>query len=243
MVASAKASVDTARINLAYTKVYAPIAGRTGRSSVTEGALVEANQAAAMVVIQQLDPMYVDVTQASTLLLRLQRELADGKLKKTADAQAEARLVLEDGTPYSETGKLQFSEVTVDPGTDPSPCVPCSPIQETSCCPACSCASVSRKGVNEKGLLVPQRAVAHNSRGANPPPSWWAPTTKADLRVLKTDRAIGDQWLVSDGVADGDRSWSSACWLCSPGGEVHPHEATEAELRTGSFPAPSQQHP
>ncbi len=116
-VASAKAALDTARINLAYTKVFAPITGRTGRSSVTEGALVAANQTAAMVVIQQLDPIYVDATQASTVLLRLQRALADGQLKKVGEGQAEAKLILEDGTPYSPNGKLQFSEVTVDSGT------------------------------------------------------------------------------------------------------------------------------
>ena len=90
-VASAKAAVDTARINLAYTKVFAPITGRTGRSSVTEGALVAANQTTALVVVQQLDPIYVDVTQASTVLLRLQREFANGQLKKVGDAQAEAQ--------------------------------------------------------------------------------------------------------------------------------------------------------
>ena len=116
-VASAKAALETARINLAYTKMFAPISGRTGRSSVTEGALVSANQANALVVIQQLDPIYVDATQASTVLLHLQRAFSEGQLKKVGDAQAEAKLTLEDGSPYPLSGKLQFTEVTVDPGT------------------------------------------------------------------------------------------------------------------------------
>src|ERR1700753_2801864 len=116
-VASAKAAVDTARINLAYTKVFAPITGRTGRSSVTEGALVSANQTQSLVVISQLDPIYVDVTQSSTVLLRLKQALQDGRLKTAGDSQAETKLTLEDGSAYPEGGKLQFSEVTVDPGT------------------------------------------------------------------------------------------------------------------------------
>src|SRR6267154_2949343 len=109
-IALAKAAVDSAHINLAYTRMFSPISGRTGRSSVTEGALVDANQSTALVVVQQLDPIYVDVTQPSTMLLRLQREFASGQLKKVGDAQARAQLMLEDNTPYEQTGKLQFAE-------------------------------------------------------------------------------------------------------------------------------------
>src|SRR5258706_2136009 len=116
-VASAKAAVDTAHINLAYTRVLSPISGRCGRSSVTEGALVDANQSTALVVVQQLDPIYVDVTQPSTMLLRLQREFAGGQLKKVGESQARAQLILEDNTLYEQSGKLQFAEVAVDSGT------------------------------------------------------------------------------------------------------------------------------
>ena len=116
-LASAKASLETARISLVYTKVLSPISGIIGRSAVTEGALVTSGQATALSTVQQLDPIYVDVTQSSAQLLRLQRELGNGQLANAGQQEASAKLILEDGTEYSETGKLQFSEVTVDQGT------------------------------------------------------------------------------------------------------------------------------
>src|ERR1700759_1203665 len=203
-VASAKAAVDTARINLAYTKVFAPISGRTGLSSVTEGALVAANQTAALVVVQQLDPIYVDVTQASTVLLRLQRAFADGMLKKVGDEQAEARLILEDDTPYSEAGKLQFTEVTVDPGTGSVSLRAIFPNPKHTLLPGMFVRERIEEGMNETGLLVPQRAVARNERG-EPTVTVVGADNKTALRVIKTDRAIGDQWLVTDGVAAGEK--------------------------------------
>ena len=116
-VAGNKAAVEAARINLAYSSVKAPISGRIGKSSVTDGALVTANQPAALAVIQQLDPMYVDVTQSSADLLRLKQEMASGKLKKDGANQAKVKLVLENGAPYPQTGVLKFSDVTVDQST------------------------------------------------------------------------------------------------------------------------------
>src|SRR5712672_2388382 len=110
-IALAKAAVDTAHINLAYTRMFSPISGRTGRSSVTEGALVDANQRTALMVVQQLDPIYVDVTKPSTILLRLQREIASGQLKKVGESQARAQVRLEDDTRYEQSGTLQFAEV------------------------------------------------------------------------------------------------------------------------------------
>src|SRR5260370_7207738 len=112
-VASGKAAVETGRINLTYTNVLAPIAGRTSRSSVTEGALVTANQATSLVTITQLDPIYVDVTQPSVTLLRLKRELADGQIKNAGDNQAPVTLILEDGSEFKHPGRLQFSQVSV----------------------------------------------------------------------------------------------------------------------------------
>src|SRR5262249_29069343 len=109
--AQSKASTDTARINLVYTRLLSPISGRIGRSSVTEGALVTANQATALATVQQLDPIYVDVTQPIAVLLRLKRELAAGELVMTDDNKAEVHLLLEDGSRYALAGKLQFAEV------------------------------------------------------------------------------------------------------------------------------------
>ncbi|MDB6097398.1 MAG: acrA [Gammaproteobacteria bacterium] len=240
-VASAKASVDTARINLAYTKMFAPISGRTGRSSVTEGALVGANQTNALVVIQQLDPIYVDATQASTVLLHLQRAFAEGQLKKTGESQAEAKLILEDNSPYAQAGKLQFSEVTVDPGTGSITIRAVFPNPQNILLPGMFVRERVEAGINEKGLLVPQRAVAHNERG-EATATVVGDDNKATTRIIKTDRAIGDQWLVSDGVAPGDRIIVVGFQAVRPGSAVHPHEVTPDELSkpAAAAPAPSQ---
>jgi membrane fusion protein, multidrug efflux system len=228
-VASAQAALDAARINLAYTKVFAPIGGRTGRSSVTEGALVSANQATSLVVIQQLDPMYVDVTQASSVLLRLQRALADGQLKKIGEAQAEAKLTLEDDTPYAQTGKLQFTEVTVDSGTGSVTLRAVFPNPQNILLPGMFVRERLEEGVNEHGLLVPQRAVAHDARG-EATVTVVGSDDKAAVHTIKTDRAIGDQWLVSDGVAAGDKIIMIGIQRVQPGGTVHPHEVSPDEL-------------
>ena len=203
-VASAKAAVDTAHINLAYTRVLSPISGRTGRSSVTEGALVDANQRTALMVVQQLDPIYVDVTQPSTILLRLQREFASGQLKKVGEAQAQAKLILEDDTPYEPTGKLQFAEVAVDSGTGSVTLRAVFPNPQHILLPGMFVHEQLEEGVNEQGLLVSQRAISHNSLGDATTMVVGADNT-VSTRVIKTERAIGDQWLVSDGVAAGDR--------------------------------------
>jgi membrane fusion protein (multidrug efflux system) len=203
-IALAKAAVDTAHINLAYTRMFSPISGRTGRSSVTEGALVDANQRTALVVVQQLDPIYVDVTQPSTMLLRLQRELANGQLKKVGESQARARLILEDNTRYEQTGKLQFAEVTVDSGTGSVTLRAVFPNPQHTLLPGMFVHEQLEEGVNEHGLLVPQRAITHNSRGEATTMVVGA-DDKVSTRVIKTERAIGDQWLVSDGVAAGDK--------------------------------------
>ena len=203
-IALAKAAVDTAHINLAYTRVLSPISGRTGRSSVTEGALVDANQSKALVVVQQLDPIYVDVTQPSTTSLRLQRELARGELKKVGESQARAQLILEDNTRYEQTGKLQFAEVAVDSGTRSVTLRAVFQNPQHILLPGMFVREQIEEGVNESGLLVSQRAVTHNSLG-----DATATVVEADntisTRVIKTERAIGNQWLVSEGVAAGDK--------------------------------------
>jgi membrane fusion protein, multidrug efflux system len=239
-VASAKAALETARINLAYTKVFAPISGRIGRSSVTEGALVGANQAAALVVIQQLDPIYVDATQASTVLLHLQRALSEGQLKRAGEGQAEAKLILEDTSPYPLTGKLQFTEVTVDSGTGSVTLRAVFPNPQSILLPGMFVRERLEEGVNEQGLLVPQRAVGHNAQG-DATVTVVGTDNKAAVRVIKTDRAIGDQWLVSDGVAPGDKVIVVGIQAVRPGSVVRAHEVTPDELKTpAAGPAASQ---
>ena len=241
-VASAKAAVDTAKINLAYTRVFAPIAGRTGRSSVTEGALVAVGQTAALVVIQQLDPIYVDVTQASTVLLDLRRALAQGKLKQAGDSQAIAKLILEDGTAYPLSGKLQFTEVTVDSGTGSVTLRAVFPNPDNTLLPGMFVRERLEQGVDESGLLVPQRVVTHNQRG-EAVVMVVGPDNKASQRIVKTERAIGDQWLVSEGVAAGDKIIMTGIQNVKSGEAVQPHELAPGELNDRSpASAASQKH-
>jgi membrane fusion protein, multidrug efflux system len=239
-VASAKAAVDTAKINLAYTKVLAPISGRTGRSSVTEGALVAVSQTAALVVIQQLDPIYVDVTQASTVLLDLRRALAQGKLKQVGDAQAEAKLILEDGTAYGLTGKLQFTEVTVDSGTGSVTMRAVFPNPENTLLPGMFVRERLEEGVDEHGLLVPQRALTHNQRGEAMITAV-GPDNKASQRIVKIDRAIGDQWLISEGASAGDKIIVTGIQGVKSGDTVHPHDLAPNELNDQSLASSAPQ--
>jgi membrane fusion protein (multidrug efflux system) len=229
-VASAKAAVDTARINLAYTRVLSPISGRSGRSSVTEGALVGANQSNALVVVQQLDPIYVDVTQPSTLLLRLQRALASGQLKKIGDNQAQAKLIQEDDTLYEQTGQLQFAEVTVQSGTGSVTLRSVFPNPQHILLPGMFVHEQLEEGINDQGLLIPQQAVTHNQRG-EASTIVVLPDNKVSTRVIKTERTIGDQWLVSKGVAAGDKVVVSGLQRITSGVvEVRPTEVSLEQL-------------
>ncbi len=153
-----KAAVEQARINLRYTKVLSPISGRIGRSAVTEGALVTNGQANAMATVQQLDPIYVDVTQPSTALLRLRRELASGQLERAGDNAAKVSLKLEDGSQYPLEGRLEFSEVSVDEGTGSVTIRAVFPNPTTSCCPACSFTRSCRKASSRRPSSLRSKA-------------------------------------------------------------------------------------
>ena len=172
---------------------------------MTEGALVTANQAAALAAVQQIDPMYVDVTQSSVQLLRLQEALASGQLTRADGEQsAVVTLTLEDGTQYKQQGKLQFSEVTVDPGTGSVTLRAVFPNPDRRLLPGMFVRARLVDGVASQGLLVPQRGVTRNQRG-EPTAMVVNAENKVELRTLKTDRAVGDQWLVSSGLAAGDK--------------------------------------
>jgi membrane fusion protein (multidrug efflux system) len=206
-VASAKASVQTARINLDYTRITAPIAGRIGKSSVTAGALVTANQSIALATVQKLDPIYVDVTQSSAAVLRLKRALAEGSLRAagtTAKDAAKVSLLLEDGTRYALTGRLQFSDVTVDPGTGAITLRAEFPNPNRELLPGMYVRAVVEEGVSEQALLAPQAAVSRNAAG-KPVAYVVGADDKLEQRALQTERAIGDQWLVTAGLKAGDR--------------------------------------
>ena len=238
-VASARAAVDTARINLTYTRVLSPISGRTGRSSVTEGALVDANQRTALVVVQQLDPIYVDVTQPSTTLLRLQREMASGQLKRIGDNQTPANLILEDSNPYALSGTLQFAEVAVAADTGSVTLRAVFPNPDHILLPGMFVHEQVGEGVSERGLLVPQQAVTHNQRG-EATTLVVAANNEVSTRVLKIERAIGNRWLISDGVADGDKVIVSGLQRLKPGvAIVKPNEMPLKEFNSEQAAAAS----
>ncbi len=222
-VAAAKATLETARIDLEYTKVMSPISGRIGRSSVTEGALVTARQPAALATVQQLDPIYVDITQSSTELLRLQREVAAGHIKTIDGGHATATLSFEDGPPYPHEGKIQFAEVSVDEDTASVTLRAVFPNPEAQLLPGMFVRAKVSEGVRENAILVPQKGVTRNPRG-EPTALVVAPNNTVEQRVLKIDRSFGDQWLVTSGINPGDRVIIEGVQKTAPGREVNPVE-------------------
>ena len=203
-VESAKAAMETARIDMDYTSVKAPISGRIGRSTVTTGALVTANQAAALATIQQLDPVYVDITQSTADLLRLKQSLASGVLKNGGATQAQVKLLLEDGTHYPQTGTLKFSEVTVEQSTGSVTLRNLFPNPEQLLLPGMFVRAVLEEGVNEQAILVPQRGVTRNPAG-NAMVMVVGAEEKVEPRLVKAVRTVGDNWLISEGLKAGDR--------------------------------------
>jgi len=203
-VESARAAMDTARINLDYTSVKAPIAGRIGRSTVTTGALVTASQTEALATIQQLDPVYVDVTQSTSELLTLRQNLAKGLLKNGGATQAQVKLLLEDGTLYPQPGVLKFSEVTVDQSTGSVTLRTLFPNPELLLLPGMFVRVIVEEGVNDQAILVPQRGVTRNPAG-NALVMVVGAEEKVEPRVIKVAKTVGDSWLVSEGLKAGDR--------------------------------------
>lgn len=200
----ARATADNARIQLGYARITAPIAGQIGLSTVTPGALVTANQAAAMTTIQQLDPIQVDVTQSSAELLRLRREFDEGRLKRDGDGAARIQVVLEDGRVYPHAGRLTFSGVTVDTGTGSITLRAVVPNPDKLLMPGMYVRARLSEGVDEQALLVPQRAVTRNGDGSATALVVEAGDKLARRRVA-LGRAVGDRWQVLDGLAAGDR--------------------------------------
>jgi len=199
-----KAMVETARINLNYTKVASPISGRIGVSSVTDGAIVTAYQPVALATVQQLDPIYVDVPQSATDLLRLQQRLKAGQLKRDSALGSKVRLILPDGSTYAHEGTLQFQDVSVDPTTGSVILRMVFPNPDGVLLPGMFVRGVVLEGVSEQAILVPQQAVARDPKG-NPFVLLVNAEGKVEQRPLGLERAIDDKWLVSSGLQPGDR--------------------------------------
>jgi membrane fusion protein (multidrug efflux system) len=203
-IQSTRAALETARIDLAYTRVASPIAGRTGRASVTPGALVTANQSTALVTVAQLDPILVDLTQPSAVLLQQRRDVANGALRRPSADRAAARLLLEDGSEYSHPGEVQFSEVIVDQGTGSVTVRAVFPNPDQLLLPGMFVRARVEEGVTDRAILVPQRAVLRTPRGE---PMAFVVNAEGvvEQRMLRASRSVGNDWLVTEGVTAGDR--------------------------------------
>jgi membrane fusion protein (multidrug efflux system) len=224
-LAGAKAAAEAARINLAYTNVVAPISGRIGKSTVTAGALVTANQPTPLATIQQMDPMYVDITQSSNEALRLRRAMASGELKRAREDAARVTLQLEDGTSYPHEGTLQFSDVTVDASTGAITLRALFPNPESILLPNMYVRAVLEEGVRDNAILVPQQAVTRDTKGQAIAMVVGAKNT-VEVRTLKTARTLGTDWLVDAGLQRGDRVIVEGLQRASAGATVQPIEAS-----------------
>ncbi|WP_175977439.1 efflux RND transporter periplasmic adaptor subunit [Burkholderia sp. BCC1047] len=202
-VAAGKAAVDTAQINLGYTDVVSPISGRVGISQVTPGAYVQASQATLMSTVQQLDPVYVDLTQSSLEGLKLRQDVQSGRLKTSGPGAAKVSLILEDGKTYSEAGKLQFSDVTVDQTTGSVTIRAVFPNPGRVLLPGMFVRARIEEGVNENAFLVPQIGVTHDQKGQAIAMVVNA-SNKVEPRPLKTTGMQGQNWVVEGGLQAGD---------------------------------------
>ncbi len=229
----AEAELERARIDLRYTKVLAPISGRIGRSAVTEGALVSNGQAQELATIQQLDPIYVDVTQPARDLLALRRDLAEGRLQKSGENAAKVTLKLEDGSDYGHEGKLEFSEVTVDPGTGSVTLRAVFPNPDKVLLPGMFVRAQLVAGLKSEAILVPQQGVTRNTKG-EPTAMVVNAENKVELRQIKTERAVGNRWLVGEGLQPGDRVITEGLQFIQPGVEVEVAPAGNVDNRGAS---------
>lgn len=224
----AQAQVDTARINVGYTKVYAPIDGIIGKSSVTEGALVTANQTTALATVTQLDPIYVDVSQSSSDLMRLRQSIAAGQVQKGQGDQAPVTLTLDGSAQtYGHAGQLKFSDVTVDPSTGAVQIRAVFPNPDRLLYPGLFVRARVEQGARDNAVLVPQRALVRNADGSA---AVWVvgADNKVTPRPVTTKQVVGDSWLIDQGLAGGDRIVVEGLQKIRPGAEVRPVEAGAA---------------
>lgn len=237
-IAYYQAMVETAQINLRYTRVTSPISGRIGTSAVTDGAIVTAYQPAPLSTIQQLDPIYVDVPQSTTDLLRLKRHIEEGRLSRDGTNADNVEIILGDGTKYPLQGTLQFRDISVDPTTASVILRMVFPNPNGVLLPGMFVRAVVKEGLSSQAILVPQQAVSRDPKG-NPVALIVGASGKVEQRMLSLDRAIGDQWLISSGLAPGDRVIAEGMQKVRPGASVREvpfgagrNPAAEAPVKT-----------
>ena len=218
-VSAQQAALRTASIDLGRTTIRAAIAGRIGRSLATTGALVTAAQTDPLTTIQRLDPIYVDIQQASADLLTLRQQMIAGQVARGA---AQVRIRLENGSMYPAPGSLRFADVTVDQTTGSQTIRAIVPNRAGLLLPGMFVRAVLPEGVQSRALLVPQRAVGRDERGRATVLVVGA-GNKAEQRLLTTGRTQGDSWIVTGGLAPGDKVIVEGGMLLRPGGGVNPH--------------------
>ena len=237
--AQAKASQETAAINLGYCTVTAPISGRVGAALVTEGALVSQTAATEMAVVTQLDPIYFDFTQSSTELLRLRRELENGTLKSVAPGEAKVTLLLDDGTTYPLPGKLLFSDVTVDPGSGMITLRAEFPNPDHLLLPGMFARGVLEQAVDAQAITVPQRSVSIVAGGTSTVMVVGA-DGKVSGRIVNIGRAVGNEWIITDGLKAGEQVIVEGLQKVQPGMVVKPVPYNPAGTNGPAAPMPTQ---
>jgi len=224
-ILSAKGQVESAEVNLGYTKMYAPISGRISRTLITVGALVTANQTDNTAIVTRLDPIYVDVNLPAITLLRLKREMAQGRIERQPNGEVPVTLTLEDGSTYEHVGRMALSEVNVDTSTASVVVRAIMPNPDKMLLPGMYVHAQLEEGSDPNSLLVPQQAVSHNTHGDA---QVWVikPDDTAELRQIQIGQAVGDNWLVTGGLKDGERVVTVGVQKVKPGAKVKPEEAT-----------------
>jgi len=235
-VVAAQAVLDRGNVVLAHARITSPITGRIGKSSVTQGALVTANQADALATVQQLDPIYVDVTRSSAELLELRKQFAAGRLEQARNLPV--TILLEDGSRYPHEGKLTFTDVTVDPGTGSFLLRVVVPNPDDLLLPGMYVRAVLSSGVRQDALLVPQQGIARDPKG-NTTAMVVGEDGKVAVRPVKVSHTIGDKWLVDEGLRAGDQVIVEGLQKIRPGVPVKATEAAPAKPAAATAPAPA----
>lgn len=225
-VAAAEAAVASSSVNLGYTRITSPISGRIGKSSVTQGALVTANQTTALATVQQLDPLYVDVSQSSSEWLQLKEAIDAGHLQSSGSGTP-ASISLENGSKYAQMGKLQFADVTVDPTTGSFMLRVLVPNPDNTLMPGMYVKALLNEGMRKQAVLAPQQAITRDPKGEATTLVVGA-DNKVEQRSIRVSRTIGDQWLVEDGLQAGDKVIVEGVQKVQPGMPVQPTEAGAA---------------
>ncbi len=249
-VAAAEASLQSSGVTLGYARITSPINGRIGKSTVTQGALVTANQPAPMATVQRLDKVYIDLTQSSSELLQLRKELTAGTLNRSGDLPVQ--ILLEDGSRYQHPGKLAFTDVTVDPTTGSYSLRIAVPNPDNLLLPGTYVRALVGSGTRQNALLVPQQGITRDPKG-NATAMVVNQEGKVEPRAVQVTRTIGDKWLIDGGLAAGDRVIIEGLQKIGPGAPVTVTEAAPAAkpaansaaqpaagAASGSAPAPSK---